>query len=116
MGGDPRFSLETNKRGAGRLSWEVDYEQYVGAPLPLVPQRGLCPLVIDAVPGAGDEVTIQVARVTLDHQERVVGVACSPLECRTVGNGTHYTVINVRHIMHMCIPSTTHMWLLASHR
>ena len=49
------------------MSWKVDYEQYVGATLPFILQCGLCLLVINAVPGAGNEIAVQVARVTLDH-------------------------------------------------
>ena len=82
MGRDPWVSLETNKHGANQLSWKVDYKQYVGAPLALILQCGLCLFVIDAVPGAGNEITVQVARVTLDHQQRVVGITCSSLECK----------------------------------
>ena len=67
MGGNPWVSLETNKLGANHMSWKVDYEQYVSATLPFILQCGLRLLVIDAVPGAGNEVTVQVARVALDH-------------------------------------------------
>ena len=82
MGGDPWVSLETNKHGANQLSWKVDYKQYVGAPLALILECSLCLFVIDAVPGTGNEITVQMARVTLDHQQRVVGITCSSLECK----------------------------------
>ena len=72
------------------MSWKVNYEQYVCATLPFILQCGLCLFVIDAVPGAGDEVTVQVARVTLDHQQRVVGITRSSLECKAADNSSHY--------------------------
>ena len=93
MGGDPWISLETNKWGADRLSWEVDYEQYVSGSLPLVPLQSFCSLIVDTVPGTGNEVTIHMARVTLDHQQRMVGITRSSMECRPAENSSLYVFV-----------------------